>query len=133
MKIVFYDASCGFCTWCIAKIMKCDKKQLLYFAPLEGKTAETLLAAWKKEHPDVDSLVYVDGTHEPQFYSKAVFSIFWELGGVWTLAGLLSFLPKALLIPFDFVYRMIAKNRQKACHLADIKKREIFNTSRMLP
>ena len=133
MKIVFFDADCGFCTWCVAKIMSYDKREVLFFSPLEGEMAKKLLSAWKKNNPDVDSLVYVEDGFEPLFYSKAIFCILWQIGGIWTVFGLLSFLPRFFLLPFDFVYRIIAKNRKKACLISDIRKKTSFNYKKILP
>jgi predicted DCC family thiol-disulfide oxidoreductase YuxK len=36
---VFYDADCGFCVWCVAKVMAWDRRGRLRFVPLQDQSA----------------------------------------------------------------------------------------------
>lgn len=112
MKIIFFDGTCAMCHWAIKWVAKHDSKKVLFFAPLQGKTAEEKLAGLKLP----DSIVFYD-EGAVSFYAKACFTIAWELGGIWATIGLLSFLPNWLLFPANIVYRFIAKRRSLACDI----------------
>jgi len=116
MKIIFYDGDCGFCQKAVLFICKCDKKKQFFFAPLSGETARKKIGSFLTQHQTIDSLVFVDH-HYISYYSKAVFSIAWQLGGFWSFIGILSFLPEFLLWPFNIVYKIIAKQRRNLCLL----------------
>ena len=119
--IVFFDDSCGLCQRSVIFFLKRDKKKQFFFAPLSGKTAEIELKEWLKDHSQVDSIVLVekrdDGSKKTFYYSKAILSLLWHLGGIWSVLGLLSFLPDVLLLPADLVYRQVAKHRRDLCLL----------------
>ncbi len=93
----------------ILLLLKIDKNKLLLFAPLKGITAKEEL---KGINPKVDSLVFLENFQSSKkkalIRSKAVFRLFWLLGGIWRLIGWTYILP-----PFfcDWVYVLIAKNR----------------------
>jgi predicted DCC family thiol-disulfide oxidoreductase YuxK len=112
MNIVFYDGNCGFCDHTVQLLLKIDKKELFMFAPLQGKTAKKLLKEQLKRLLKEDTLVVIENVGESNekmsIRSKAVFRIFWVLGGVWSLIGWLSFLPAFF---FDWGYRLVARNR----------------------
>ena len=116
MTLVFFDDSCGLCQKSILFFLKRDKKKQFLFSPLTGKTAEKALSEWLQTHSTIDSIV-VKEDDKIYYYSKAVFLLLWRLGGVWTLPGLLSFLPSWLLWPCDVVYRLIARYRHNFCYL----------------
>jgi predicted DCC family thiol-disulfide oxidoreductase YuxK len=50
---VFYDADCGFCVWCVARVMAWDRRGRLRFAPLQDQVA----AAPVREQVDDDRLM----------------------------------------------------------------------------
>jgi predicted DCC family thiol-disulfide oxidoreductase YuxK len=39
---VFYDADCGFCVWCVAKVMRWDRSGELRYLPLQDPASATL-------------------------------------------------------------------------------------------
>lgn len=126
--LVFYDGACGFCDHVVQWLLKKDQKQIFLFAPLQGKTADTLLQGISRE----DSLVLVENYQTPYqktyLFGKAAFRILWLLGGFWTLLGWISFLPPFL---YDWGYRLVARNRHRflskeVCPLPDPKQRERF-------
>lgn len=107
--LIFYDGECGLCDQVVQGVLKCDKRKVFDFAPLQGKTAEERL----KPPPSADTVVLIEN-YESQskkyILSKAVFKTCWLLGGLWVLPGLLSFLPSFL---FDWAYRSVASNRKR--------------------
>jgi len=110
--IVFYDDGCGLCQRSVLFFLKRDKKKQFLFAPLSGKRAHQELQGFERP----DSLIVIDN-NKILYYSRAVFRLLWELGGVWKTIGVLSFLPTWLLFPFDLGYRLIARLRRGVCLL----------------
>ena len=106
-KIIFFDGYCNLCNGFVNFIIRLDKKNKIFFAPLNGKTAEQILS--KKEIKSVlpDSVIfyYDDVT---SFKSKAVIDIFISLGGFYKLVVILKVIPSFIL---NFLYDTIAKNR----------------------
>ena len=135
MKIVFYDGECGLCDWAVAYALKFDKKKVLFFAAQSGETFQRMLGGWKKQHPEVDSIIFFDTINGATLlYSKAIFRICWHLGFLWKLVGIFSFLPNWFFAPFNMIYRFIAK-RRKGCSIFlkdSPKNREKF-TDRFFP
>lgn len=106
--LIFYDGHCSLCRRAVINLLKADKKKKLLFAPLQGSTAKTLF----KKVPELTSLILMEnfGSSKQQelHYGKAALRICWHLGGLWSLLGLLSFLPTFLV---DILYRFIARRR----------------------
>jgi predicted DCC family thiol-disulfide oxidoreductase YuxK len=119
MKIIFFDNDCGLCSWSVRFLLKRDKKNLFFFAPLNGKTAAQVLSEWRLAHPTVDSLVLVETENGKRisFYSRAIARIAWLLGWPWSFFGVLSLLPGWMLAPTDWAYRVIASHRKQFCSL----------------
>ena len=123
-SIVFYDDLCGLCQKSILFFLKHDKKHMLSFAPLSGSTFQKELSAWKELNPTVESVVLLEidesGEKKIYYYSQAVFRLLWKIGGLYKIFGLLSFLPRWLLIPSDEVYKMVMRRRKSICKLSDV-------------
>ena len=122
-KIIFFDGYCNLCNGFVNFIIRLDKKNKIFFAPLNGKKAEQILS--KKEINSVlpDSVIfyYDDVT---SFKSKAVIDIFISLGGFYKLVVILKVIPSFIL---NFLYDTIAKNRyswfgkRESCTVPDKK------------
>lgn len=107
--ILFYDDECGLCNSAVRFVIRHNKRGHVLFAPLNGKTAKMHNILWR------GSVVFLsNGTQYTR--SRALFAICWELGGVWKVAGLLSFFPTLLLKPYDWLYDFIAKRRKSFCY-----------------
>jgi predicted DCC family thiol-disulfide oxidoreductase YuxK len=112
--LVFYDGECGLCDRAVQFLLRFDTKKLFAFAPLQGSTAGTYLQQLPPEYKQVDSMILIEN-YQTSFsktfiMAKAVFRIFWLMGGAWVLLGWLSFLPSIL---FDWGYRLVARNRHR--------------------
>jgi predicted DCC family thiol-disulfide oxidoreductase YuxK len=106
--IIFFDGVCGLCNRAVDALLQADRQAVFRFAPLQGETAKRLLPPLP-EDPEDWSIVYLDerGVHR---YSDASLEICRRLGGAWSLAALLRFVPRALRDP---VYLWIARNRYR--------------------
>lgn len=106
--IVFFDGVCGLCDRTVNRLLKCDKKEVLLFAPLQGETARQVLPA-----ADIQELGSMIFWHQDRAYrqSAAVVRILWTLGGGYrVLAALLWLIPLPLR---DWGYRRVAANRYR--------------------
>lgn len=104
IPIVFFDGSCNLCHSAVNFLQRLDKKQILYYAPLRGKTFQSL----RLNNLDLpDSLVfYYQGK---VFYkSKAILAILTLLPYPYRIFTFLGILPTNIL---DKIYDFIAKKR----------------------
>ncbi len=112
--LVFFDGECGLCDFVVKFILKHDRKKVFLFAPLQGTTAKNKLKELDEKVKQADSLILIEnfGTANEKvlLFGKGALRIAWYLGGIFTPLGALSFLPSA---PFDFLYRIVARNRKK--------------------
>ena len=80
--IVFFDGFCHLCDSFVNILLKIDKKNTLFFSPLQGKTAKDLEIITNNEV--LKTIVFFDGK---KIYkrSTAVLLIFYKLGGLWSI------------------------------------------------
>jgi predicted DCC family thiol-disulfide oxidoreductase YuxK len=114
MHLVFYDGECGLCDHIVQFLLKRDSRQQFLFAPLQGKTADKVLKENNINYQTQDTLVFIERYQTEQqrifLFGKGALRICWTLGGVWTIPGLISFLPGFL---YNWAYRLVAKNRHR--------------------
>ncbi|HRP70694.1 MAG TPA: thiol-disulfide oxidoreductase DCC family protein [Turneriella sp.] len=122
--IVFFDGVCNLCNASVDFLIQRDKRHLLRFAPLSGKTAAALLA--QKTIPD-SIVLYIDG----QIFTRSTAALKlvrflpwpWQILRVgWLLP---SFLRNAL---YDFIarhrYRWFGK--KETCRLPTPAEKALF-------
>ncbi len=103
--IVFFDGLCGFCDRSVNFLLARDRRHVLRFAPLQGKTAERLLApAYRTQ---LDTLVLAVG-EKRYLRSGGALRALAATGGVWALVKALLLIPRPLR---DAFYDVIARNR----------------------
>jgi predicted DCC family thiol-disulfide oxidoreductase YuxK len=105
-SIIFFDGVCGFCQGAIRIFIKLDRHHRLFFAPLQGRYAQTHLP---------QSLIYPMTTmvflYQGSLYthSAAVVRIFWALGGIFKMIGYLIFIIPSPIR--DLAYFMVSRVR----------------------
>ena len=110
--LLLYDGVCGLCNGAVRFILRRDPAGPLCFAPLQGSTAQAVLA----RHPElrgVDSLVVVEtleGRETVAVRSEAVLRIAAYLGGVWAWSTVLRRVPEAIR---DGAYALVARHRYR--------------------
>lgn len=113
-NIIFFDAECPLCHRAVRHIIQIDPKRLFLFAPLKGPTASKILTGPNAKYTKMNTLVLLENYQSTDRHfsirSRAIFRIYWLLGGLYALPGLLSFLPCALT---DLIYRTIANHRHQ--------------------
>jgi predicted DCC family thiol-disulfide oxidoreductase YuxK len=107
MNIIFYDGLCPLCNQWVRWIIKHDQKQLFYFAPLQGETANHQLRERYPAYTHQDTVVYLD---DQQVYlrSDAILEILRTMNTRMWVVRLGYGVPKAIR---DFIYRRISKAR----------------------
>lgn len=119
--IVFFDGKCGLCDHVVQWVLKADTKNIFYFAPLQGITAEATLSHLPASIRKADSMVLIENykTKDQKIYlfGKGVFRTLWLLGGAYKALGWPFFLPSFL---YDWLYWIVAKNRKKIFGTIDL-------------
>lgn len=127
--VIFFDGVCGLCNGFVDFVLKKDREKKFFFSPLQGETAAEILPKNSENFREWD-IVYADeeGIHRA---SDATLKIFDRMGGLWSAAGVLIYIPKSAR---DFIYRYVAANRYKWFGKADICRVPAENeTDRFLP
>lgn len=105
--IVFFDSNCRLCTRAVYFILSLDRKKVLYFAPLQGGTADQYLKGPLAYLKNSNTLVFFE-KNKVRVRASAILRMLWLIGGIYRIAIL--FYP--LLFLLNLVYRVIAKNRR---------------------
>ena len=125
-SIVFFDGFCHLCDNFVNILLKIDKKNTLFFSPLQGKTSKELEIT--SDDQELKTIIFFDGK---KIYkrSTAVLLIFYKLGGIWSIFIIFKLIP---LFIRDFIYKVIAESRYKifgkrnSCRLAKENERKHF-------
>jgi predicted DCC family thiol-disulfide oxidoreductase YuxK len=112
--ILLYDGVCGLCNFWVQFALERDPNGRFRFAPLQGSTAARILARHGKDPAALDTVYLVLDPDAPAerllTKGRAIGRVLHELGGLWTIPGLLRFLPDFLL---DLGYDFVARNRYR--------------------
>lgn len=106
--ILFYDGNCGFCQQSVQFVLKNEKSDVVFFAPLQSHIADEM----KKEYPElhnIDSIVFYEGK-ELLVESDAVLALATYLKNPFPFAKHGLVFPRFLR---DGLYRVIAKHRHR--------------------
>ena len=125
--VIFFDGLCGTCNLYVDIILRLDKKEKLLFAPIQGETAQMLIA----EDLRNSLLTIVFRTPDGQIYIKsmAVWMTFALLSWPWKVVSFARFIPLSIS---DFFYVIVARyryllgGRRAECRLPDENERARF-------
>jgi predicted DCC family thiol-disulfide oxidoreductase YuxK len=131
--LILYDGVCGLCNRFVSFVLKHDTKAQFRFASLQSARGQSLVWRYKRSTQDLDTVYVVTnydaGPTEMLERARAGLFVLKALGGPWRWAGILGFLPNALL---DFGYDCIARYRYRIfgkydrCMLPSAEHRERF-------
>ena len=131
-RLVLFDGICGLCARSVRFVLRHDRADQFFYAPLQGETAAAVLARHSIA-ADLETMIYVtdlDGPGERVFTrSDAALTILDELGGWWKVVAMLRIVPRPVR---DTVYRFVARNRYRwfgqhdICQLPAPEQRERF-------
>ena len=123
-SIIFFDGHCTICNFFVTFMFKIDKKKKLYYAPLQGKTADKILTN-KKNNTTV--IFY---TNKNEFvYSTALIKILEFLDFPWRLVVIFYLIPRFIR---DTIYKIISKYRylffkqKKQCRIPTKEESKYF-------
>jgi predicted DCC family thiol-disulfide oxidoreductase YuxK len=113
--VLLYDGECGLCNAVVRFMLKRDRRGVLRFAPLQGKTGQALLRRHGLNTQDFDSLVLVEDLASGEggcfLRSAGALRALAELGGGWRwFARVLAVIPAGLR---DGIYRLVARLRYR--------------------
>lgn len=132
--ILFYDGECGICNASVRLLMRIDKEAQLYYAPLQGQTANQNLPIELRDPKDLSTVVYLRNESEgPELMTqfRAITQSLLLMGKGWAALGrVLDLFPSQMM---NWLYGMIARNRHRirkkgACALPTEEQRK-----RLLP
>jgi predicted DCC family thiol-disulfide oxidoreductase YuxK len=104
---ILYDPDCGFCRWCLGKVLGWDRDGVLRPVRLGGEQADRLLAEMPPDERMASwHLVDQDGVHSA---GSAFAPLFGLLPAAAPLAALSGRFPRAV----DRAYRWVAGNRSR--------------------
>lgn len=109
--LILFDGDCPFCNLAVRHILAIDRKECFVFSPLKGKAAHSILGKKYNNYLEKDTLILVENYQKYTrifIRSKAIFRVYWQIGRVWKLFGLVSFLPAGM---GDLFYRLFSLSR----------------------
>lgn len=113
-RVLLFDGECGLCQALVRFLLRRDRARRLWFAPLQGATAQAYLRERGLPTVDFQTAVYVPAWRErPQDFlvrNDAVLAVLAELGGAWRAVRLLRVLPRSWR---DAAYRLVARLRYR--------------------
>ena len=105
---LLYDSDCGFCRWCLGKVLAWDRHRSLRPVAIQSEQADRLLAGVPEEQR-LASWHLVDGDGTVRSAGAAFPGLFRLLPGGAPLVALTSRAPRAT----DRGYRWVAGNRSR--------------------
>jgi predicted DCC family thiol-disulfide oxidoreductase YuxK len=113
--VLLYDGECGLCNALVHFMLRHDRRGVLVFAPLQGKTGQAFLRGHGMNTQDFDSLVFIDDLTRADtgFFlrTEGALRALEYMGGGWRrVACVLRVVPVSCR---DVFYRMVARMRYR--------------------
>ncbi len=109
-KIILFDGVCNLCDATVQFIIKHDKKDVFRFVALQSDIGQEIIKYIGIDTSKTDSIILYEPGQAYYYKAEAALKIAGELGGVYSLMGPFSILPKWLN---NKVYDYVARNRYK--------------------
>jgi predicted DCC family thiol-disulfide oxidoreductase YuxK len=106
--IIFFDGDCVMCSGLVDVLLQIDREGIFRLTPLQGQTAKQVLPPFPPNR-EAWSIYYLD-RNGLYAQSDAVIQIFKQLGGLWSVIGMVQAVPTSFR---DRMYRIIAQNRYR--------------------
>ncbi len=131
--LILYDGVCALCNWMVKFLLRRDRRNKFYFAPLQSDVARAVLKRHGLDCEKLDTVCltsdYGEASERVMTKSAGVLYAATRLGGVWRLSAVGLVVPRALR---DAVYDLIARHRYrwfgnyKTCPLPEPRYRDKF-------
>jgi predicted DCC family thiol-disulfide oxidoreductase YuxK len=126
--IILFDGVCNFCNYWVNFLIARDKKDKFRFAALQSDTGQALLAKFKLQKFEIDTIILIQGE---EYFTKstAALKITKNIKGGIKILYPFIILPKKIR---DIIYDLIAKNRyslfgkRDVCRVPTEKERKKF-------
>jgi predicted DCC family thiol-disulfide oxidoreductase YuxK len=109
-KIILFDGVCNLCESSINFIIEKDKKDIFRFVSLQSNLGLNIIKYLGIDTSMVDSIILYEPGKAYYYKAEAALKIAGNIGGIYSLLSLFSFLPLNLT---NSIYDYIAKNRYK--------------------
>lgn len=113
-RVLLFDGECGLCQGLVRLLLRSDRRGKLWFAPLQGETAQAFLRARDLPTTDFDTAVYVPdwaGRRATVLVrTDAVLAVLAALGGAWRAVAWCRAIPRSWR---DAAYRLVARLRYR--------------------
>lgn len=109
-KIILFDGVCNLCNNSVLFVIKRDKKDLFRYASLQSEIGQQLVRERGIDTSQVDSIILIEPGVAYFTKSDAALEIAQDLGGLWKLSSVFSWIPKSIR---DVIYDFVARNRYK--------------------
>ena len=86
-KIIFYDGVCNMCNGFVNTVIKLDKRNQLFFSPLNGKNAKNLLKEQGEKTNNIDSVIFYNNK-KISIKSEAIIDIIKSLGSFYIIISI---------------------------------------------
>ncbi len=108
LKIMFFDGNCLLCNKVVLFFLKIDKFNILFFAPIQGTTAEKLIPLDFRSN--INTFIYLKDNNI-SIKSTALCNVLYDLGGIYKfISSIIYLIPQSIR---DWIYDFIAKYRFK--------------------
>ena len=113
--VLLYDGECGLCNATVRFMLRWDRRCVLRFAPLQGRTGQAFLHSRGMNTRDFDSIVFIEdqARADTAFFIRTTGALhaMAEMGGGWQcLARVVLKVPRAWR---DAGYKVIARTRYR--------------------
>ena len=109
-KIILFDGLCNLCDSAVQFIIKHDKKDVFRFVSLQSDIGKEISNYLGMNSEELNSIIVYQPGYAYYYKSEAVFEITKDLGLIFSLISIFSFLPTSIT---DSIYDYIAENRYK--------------------
>lgn len=109
-KIILFDGVCNLCNRTVQFVLEREKEDIFRFAALQSNIGKKLLDDRGIDPSQIDSIVLIEPGVAYYTKSTAALKIVGSLGGIWSAARLLEWIPERLR---NRVYDHVAKNRYR--------------------
>lgn len=128
-KILYFDGICNLCNKAVDFVIKHDKHNKIYFAPLQGETAKALNIKFENLDESDQSVIFQNEYGRVFDRSTAVIYLGVEIFSLGFLLYPILLIPKFIRDP---IYRFVASRRyswfgkRETCRLPSPEEREKF-------
>lgn len=109
-KIILFDGVCNLCDNTVQFIIKKDKKDIFRFVAIQSDLGQEIIKYIGVDTSKTDSILLYEPGQAYYYKAEAAIKIAKEVGGIYSLMGMFSVLPKSLS---NSVYDYVARNRYK--------------------